>query len=118
MGYFPDELHCDLLSVPFKDKPILLTADFSYVSDAGETITAESGFRSNGASVPRFFWRIIPPLGNYTYASVIHDWMCDEKIGSAKYAAELFLEMMKLKGVPGIKCRAMYRAVLWFGPKF
>ncbi len=118
MKRFPLELYVKLRSVNYKDKPCELTEDFEYLAKDGKTIRALRGYRSDFASIPRFFWRIFPPMGRYTYAAIIHDWLCDQQEQSYKYAAKIFLECMEYLEVPKIKRLAMYRAVLWFGPKF
>lgn len=35
------------------------------------------GFLTDGASVPRFLWSLIPPWGSYGQAAVLHDWLCE-----------------------------------------
>ena len=118
MKRFPLELHVKLRSVNYKDKPCELTEDFEYLAKDGTVFRALKGYRSDFASIPRFFWRIFPPMGRYTYAAIIHDWVCDQKIGDTGSASNLFLEMMEHLEVPKLRRLAMYRAVLWFGPKF
>lgn len=118
MGHFSSELFVKLRSVNYKDKPCELTEDFEYVTNAGRTLRVLRGYRSDFASIPRFFWRVFPPMGRYTYAAIIHDWLCDEEVVSHRYAAAIFLECMEVLEVPKFKRLAMYRAVLWFGPKF
>lgn len=84
-------------------------------------IVVPIGYRTDFASVPRFFWRIFPPHGPYVAASVVHDWLCD-LMGSSgidsKTTHKVFLEAMVELGVPGWKRVCMYRAVQIFGPKF
>jgi len=118
MGRFPNDLHVKLLSVNYKKKPCELTRDFLYVAGDETVIRVPKGYRSDFASIPRFFWRIFPPMGRYTYAAIVHDWLVDQKTFSHKYAASVFLECMEVLKVPKIRRLAMYRAVLWFGPRF
>lgn len=35
------------------------------------------GFLTDGASIPRFLWNIIPPWGIYGQAAVVHDRLCE-----------------------------------------
>lgn len=35
------------------------------------------GYLTDGASVPRVFWSLIPPWGAYGQAAVLHDWLCE-----------------------------------------
>lgn len=53
----------------------VLTAPLTYFTDSGEEVTAPKGFWTDGASVPRFLWRLYPPFGEYFRAAVIHDFM-------------------------------------------
>ena len=36
-------------------------------------ITVPAGFVTDFASIPRLLWRLLPPTGRYTRASVVHD---------------------------------------------
>ena len=40
-------------------------------------VTVPIGYLTDGASVPRLFWNIIPPWGKYSQAAVLHDYLCD-----------------------------------------
>ncbi len=40
-----------------------------------ETVTVPAGFVTDGASVPRFGWVAIPPVGRYFPAALVHDWL-------------------------------------------
>jgi hypothetical protein len=91
-----------------------LAAEVSFVVDILDAkITIKPGFRWDGASVPRFFWRIVgaPMNGKYVPAALLHD---------ALYAAELFprakcdaafLEFMAQLGVAWWRRNAMWLAV-------
>ncbi len=77
-------------------------------------LTVPAGFRSDGASVPRFFWRLVFPPGEPAAlrAAVIHDWIYRSRPAgwSRRRADKLFLGMMILDGVP------VWRAYLaWAG---
>lgn len=84
-------------------------------------IPENADYRTDFASVPRVFWRIVPPHGKYAPAAVIHDWLCDQagKGGiDSETTHRIFLEAMELLEVPWWKRKVMYRAVRWFGPRF
>ena len=84
---------------------------------ARREITVPAGFETDYASVPRFFWRIVPPGGRYADAAVIHDYLYKKKIGTRKEADRIFMLAMKGVGV-GLRQRAlMYRAVRMFGAR-
>lgn len=106
-----------------KRKPFKLIDRFSYYTeliDGVEQIDVEAGYRTDFASIPRIFHRILPPTGRYGKAAVIHDWLCDvrPKLCSHIVAANVFDEAMAVLGVPWITRKVMVRAVKWFGPKF
>lgn len=53
----------------------VLTAPLTYITASSESVMAPVGFWTDGASVPRFLWRVFPPFGKYFRAAVIHDFM-------------------------------------------
>lgn len=59
-----------------KDYWRVLTA-FTYTTPSGEEVRVPRGYLSDGASVPRPFWNLIPPMGPYGQAAVIHDILCE-----------------------------------------
>lgn len=87
-----------------------------YPSD--DIVTVPKGHITDFASIPRLFWRILPPWGKYGKASVIHDYLCDTRMRSSKETHRIFYEAMGVLGVKRWKKEVMYRAVKWFGPKF
>lgn len=82
---------------------------------SGDVITVPRGFKTDFASVPRIFWTIIPPDGNYTQCAVLHDYGYFTQKRSRKEVDKIFLESMKVLGVPTWKRHTMYRAVRSFG---
>lgn len=90
--------------------------------DSGKVVTAPAGMVSDGASVPRFLWAILPAWGRYSRAAVIHDHLCDriangdphEFAITRKRADRIFLEAMKVCGVKRPIRWAMYFAVRLF----
>jgi hypothetical protein len=79
-------------------------------------VVVPTGFITDFASVPRLFWNIVPPNGKYRNAAIIHDYMYVYGIGGLKKVADdLFLQNMKILGVPWWKRIIMYRAVRFFG---
>lgn len=104
------------------NKPYVLRAPFSYYTDLLPVteIDVPAGYRTDFASIPRFFHRLLPPAGRYGKAAVIHDWLCDidPKICDHITAANVFDEAMAVLGVGRIKRALMVHAVKWFGPKF
>lgn len=119
---FLDPLHLIAHDAPIGDRPWELLADMRYGSATlGQVVTVPKGYRTDFASVPRFFWRIIPPYGRYARAAVVHDYLCDLRGSTGIDSAtthEVFREAMKVLRVSGWKRATMYRAVKWFGPRF
>lgn len=94
-----------------------LVKDFEFYIDneQGEKITVPEGYITDFASVPRVFWSVIPPVGKYTKACIIHDYMYDNAIKTKKEADLIFYDAMKVLKVPKWKRLTMYYAVRLFG---
>jgi hypothetical protein len=82
---------------------------------AGRIIDVPQGFETDFASVPRLFWRIVPPWGRYSPAAVVHDYLYHTAKVSRKEADDIFLELMARLAVPMWKRYVMYWAVRLFG---
>lgn len=101
--------------------------------DSYRYVKVEEGFETDFASVPRVFWSILPPDGQYTQAAVLHDFLyntrkfwVDHILPGGKQADypvdirrrdcdDIFLEAMKVLGVALWKRQVMYLAVRAFG---
>jgi hypothetical protein len=83
-----------------------------------------AGYLSDGASVPRVFWELIPPWGPYGQAAVVHDMLCEYLTVfkgdgtpvsiTRKHADNILKEAMLALGVPNIERWAIYNAVKAF----
>lgn len=89
----------------------VLIRNFEVKTRSGRLIVVPVGFRTDFASVPRPFWRIIPPWGPYSPAAVVHDYLYVSGELSRKEADQIFLELMERLGVEKWKRTAMYWAV-------
>jgi len=101
--------------------PWQLTEDLKFRSRRlKEVYIVEEGYRSDLASVPWFFQRLLPKDGQYTLAAIVHDKMCTQKSPDIDYkkAAKIFRDAMIALGVKKWRYELMYRAVLWFGPRW
>lgn len=100
-----------------------LTAAFEYhvgVEGSEEVIVVPAGYVTDFASIPRIFWNILPPTGQYGKAAVIHDYLYSVGSGnrySRVQADEIFREAMQILGVGTIRRTLMFRAVRLFGWK-
>ncbi len=81
----------------------------------GRVIDVPRGFETDFASVPRFFWRIVPPWGRYSPAAVVHDYLYFTGKVTRAEADRVFLGHMERLGVPLWKRTVMYRALRFFG---
>lgn len=91
-----------------------LTVDWN-----GKRVTVPYGFRSDGASVPRFFWRWVFPPGDTRAlrAAFVHDWIYrTHPEGWTKAEADqLFRELLIKDGMPERYARRAYWGVRLFG---
>lgn len=115
-----------------------LDKDFSVEAWIGKQwleITVPAGFVTDFASIPRLFWRILPPWGSYNRAAVVHDFLYHTHYTTRAEADLIFLWLMKeldeLRDEQEAKQQRklrrvrrwarkrrrqiMYRAVRWFG---
>jgi len=74
-------------------------------------IVVPAGFETDFASVPRIFWRVIPPWGRYARAAIVHDYLYASHIVGRKEADKIFLALMRALGVPWRTRTTMYWAV-------
>lgn len=107
---------------PREDRWMLLhpDTDLVFVRPTGEVITALTGLRFDGASIPVWAWPLIgsPFTGRYREAAVIHDTLCFAKDRPAKEAHWVFREMLRALGVGRFRARLMYVALLIGGSKW
>ncbi len=78
-------------------------------------VRVPAGFRTDFASVPRLFWRILPPWGPYARAAVVHDYLYVNGVVLRYLADRALLEIMRACRVPGWQRLAIYAAVRLFG---
>lgn len=88
--------------------------------DSGKYVDIPYGYRTDGASVPRPFWNIIPPWGPHGQAAVLHDYLCEfrhvmvdgRRVGITRAECdEIFLEAMGVLNIAPFQKNAMYVAV-------
>lgn len=80
---FSDELqikYCQAASVALGKDYWLVCKPFVYYvgsKDSDVVVRIEACYLTDGASVPRPFWWIVPPWGRYGAAVVVHDKLCE-----------------------------------------
>jgi hypothetical protein len=78
----------------FKDRTYFLIKEIGWQSNPGEKklprVKVPKGFVTDFASIPRVFWSILPPDGEYTYPAIIHDYLYWTQTTSRETADEIF----------------------------
>ena len=100
----------------------VLTQDLKYsMSFNGHgwmEVTVPEWFVTDFASVPRFLWRIYPPIGDYWRSAIMHDYLYSRECTCSRFLADaLFRDAMAADGVPWFTRVVMYYAVRLFGGK-
>ena len=107
---------------PLSNGNYILTKTYKIRLDNGDLITVPKGYQTNGADIPRLFWRLYPPYSpEYMPAVVIHDYLCDKAIETAKdkkdlqdlflYADNAFREILEKLNIKPSKVKTFYNAV-------
>jgi len=100
-------------------RSIRLCEPLIYRDRTGQQWYAPEGAVANGASVPRVFWRIMPPLtGKYRRASIIHDWYCETRSRPSAEVHKVWCEMLVADEVIWWKRWPMCHMVRWLGPRW
>lgn len=126
MSSFTTPLDVRVHNVPLKDRPFEILDYFEFYSDKydGFKVGVEQGYRTDFGSVPRFFWRVISPIGRYNKATVIHDWLLDNRDKHNLTTHQInvvFREAMIVSGVKAWRRETIYVAVeafLWIKDRF
>ena len=76
-------------------------------------VTVPRGFKFDGASSPRIFWSIIPPMRETTKASCVHDYLCSiaKNKEDRKKADRLFYVMLREANLNIVRCLIGYLGV-------
>jgi hypothetical protein len=116
----PEFINIPPLDIGEKPEEWILTEDCIYQSglldEEGNPIrvVVPTGFVTDLASIPRIplLRFLIIKNGRHRSPAIVHDWLC--RLGlefSRTMADRIFLEAMKLLGVPRIRRKLMYWAV-------
>ena len=97
------------ISPPKEDERVPKREDGNY------DIVVPQGLVTDFASVPRFLWSILPPIGKFSKASVIHDYLYIRQVGSRKWADKVFREAMLVNKTNKTLVWLYYRGVRAFG---
>ncbi len=99
----------------FADPVYFLTKPISWKPDPGQEahrpVTVPVGFVTDFASIPRVFWQILRPDGEYAYAAVIHDYLYWLQDRSREQADAVFKLVMHEFNISRSKIVAIHGAV-------
>ena len=110
---------------PLSNGNYILSRGYRIKLNNGDLIQIDRGYQTNGADIPRIFWRLYPPYApEYMPAVLIHDYLCDKSIETAKdkkelqekflYADNAFREILEKLNISKSKITLFYNAVrLW-----
>ena len=98
--------------------PFMLAAILTYVTDVGHigTFSVPQGFKTDYASIPRALWAVLPPVGKYDAAAVLHDYcyqlgkLHDRPLDRGE-ADAILNEAMQVLNVPTWQRRLIYSGV-------
>jgi hypothetical protein len=101
-------------------KTMKVIEPYSYVDADGHAFSAQPGFQTDGASIPRVLWSLIgsPFTGKYIGAAVVHDVGCTTKKYSWQVTHRMFYDAMLDSGVSEHTAKIMYYGVRFGGPKW
>lgn len=118
MNYFPDKLLLEDDGIWAGSRVFMLMRRFRYISSFG-IIEVPLGALTDGASIPRAFWAIFEPFGEYFGAAVIHDYLYSRANHefTRDEADYIFAEAMYNVGVPWPTRQVIWAAVRLFGKK-
>ena len=79
----------------------------------GAVFTLRPGLRTDGASIPRAFWRVLgcPLRDRHAPAAVLHDALYATELLPRDRADALFLEALQDIGVPAWRSRTLWAGV-------
>jgi hypothetical protein len=99
-----------------RHKPPVGTFEVTPRDDGFYDIIVKSGLITDFASTPRLLWSLLPPIGRFSKAAVVHDYLYINQVGDRAWADKVFLEAMQVSGV-GALTRYIYywgvRALGW-----
>jgi len=99
----------------FREPIYFLTAPISWTPNPGQerygAVTVPPGFVTDFASIPRVFWSLLRPDGEYAYAAVVHDYLYWMQTRSREEADHIFKMAMEEFDVGSAKVGTIYNAV-------
>lgn len=123
-----------IVRLPFTtrgEKDAVLMEDWHINDVCGFRFTVPAGTSTDGASIPRFLWRLCghPLKAPRVYAALLHDWLyeCADPEGwtdgampseiTRKEADACYMSLSRHFGIPWWKAKLEHTALRWFGGK-
>ncbi len=100
-----------------EDGKTITTLEEIWFEYEGMLMCVPKGYVSDGASVPRFLWRLLSPCidPQTLVPSIIHDFLYEWELGT-RYDADLFyVAALMHNGYPEWKCILTFAGVRLFG---
>lgn len=89
-----------------------LSQDFRYSSTRlSTTLTVPRGFDTDLATIPRVLWVVLPKVGRWDRAAVIHDWLYTTGEYTRAQSDAVLYEAMNLDRVPWSRRWIIYLGV-------
>ncbi|MGJ5199633.1 DUF1353 domain-containing protein [Bradyrhizobium sp. HKCCYLRH1030] len=99
----------------FKDPMYFLIKPIGWkpndASSAVQEVTVPAGFVTDFASIPRPFWTLLRPDGEYAYAAVIHDYLYWTQTRPRHVCDQILKLAMEDFGVGTVTATTIYEAV-------
>lgn len=91
--------------------PFTLLEDLVYETRRHRIIRVPKGFKTDLASIPRVLWNVLPPVGRYNKAAVVHDFLYQNNGCTRAEADAVLNEAMRVLGVRVTQRWAIYAGV-------
>lgn len=99
----------------FREPIYFLIAPISWTPNPGQeryqAVTVPPGFVTDFASIPRMFWSVLRPDGEYAYAAVVHDYLYWTQTRSREEADDILKMAMEDFEIGPAKAGVIYNAV-------
>ena len=101
---------------PFMCKTTLKVWLFDHIKKKSYLFTIPKGYCFDGATIPRFLWRVIGSKTDNTFliAALIHDILCENRgyvNNDRNFSSKVFRALLIAGGVGKVKAQVMYLAV-------
>ena len=97
---------------PFAHDCFILMSDF-YYQDEHINLVINAGFKYDGASIPRFFWRFVGGkfMPRFQRGAVVHDMLYNKNLLDRKICDKIFKKILIEDGCSKALANTMYMAL-------